>query len=141
MATDVPSGDLTVVERTWDAARVRRTDEQVLATGRLFRTVARHRGSGRIVGLNELVAPRSRADGLIDQWDTIVLPEHRGHRLGMRVKAANLLAVRRALPEARAIITWNAEENRPMLDVNEALGFRPVLVEAAMEAQAPLQRR
>ena len=78
--------------------------------------------------------------GLIDQWDTIVLPEHRGHRLVMRVKAANLIALREAMPEARAIITWNAEENRPMLDVNEALGFRPILVEAAMEATAPLRR-
>ena len=59
----------------------------------------------------------------------------------MRVKAANLIAVREALPEARAIITWNAEENRHMLDVNEALGFRPVLAEASMEASAPLRRR
>ncbi|MBD4636278.1 GNAT family N-acetyltransferase, partial [Xanthomonas citri pv. citri] len=75
------------------------------------------------------------------QWDTIVLPEHRGHRLGMRVKAANLIAVRDALPGARAIITGNAEENRHMLDVNEALGFRPVLAEASMEAPAPLRRR
>ena len=103
--------------------------------------MARHRATGRIVALSELVAPRSRPDGLIDQWDTIVLSEHRGHRLGMRVKAANLIAVRDALPEASAIITWNAEENRHMLDVNEALGFRPVLAEASMEASAPLRRR
>ena len=140
MSTDVPAGDLTVAEQTWDAERVRRRDEQILLTGRLFRAVARHRGTGRVVGLNELVAPRSRPDGLVDQWDTIVLPEHRGHRLGMRVKAANLIALREAVPEARAIITWNAEENRPMLDVNEALGFRPILVEAAMEARGALRR-
>ncbi|MDX2341648.1 GNAT family N-acetyltransferase [Micrococcus sp. M4NT] len=140
MSTDVPAGDLTVAEQTWDAERVRRTEEQILLTGRLFRAVARHRGTGRIVGLNELVAPRSRASGVVDQWDTIVLPEHRGHRLGMRVKAANVVALREAMPEARAIITWNAEENRPMLNVNEALGFRPILVEAAMEATAPLRR-
>ena len=141
MATDAPSGERTVVEQTWDAARVRRTDEQILATGRFFRAVARHRPSGQVVALSELVASRSRADGVIDQWDTIVLPGHRGHRLGMRVKAANLLAVRDALPQARAIITWNAEENRPMLGVNEALGFRPVLVEVSMEASGPLRRR
>ena len=140
MSMDVPAGDLTVAEQTWDAERVRRREEQILLTGRFFRAVVRHRGTGRIVGLNELVAPRSRTSGVVDQWDTIVLPEHRGHRLGMRVKAANLIALREAMPEARAIITWNAEENRPMLDVNEALGFRPILVEAAMEATAPLRR-
>lgn len=140
MSTDVPSGDLTVAEQTWDAERVRRQEEQILLTGRFFRAAVRHRDTGRIVGVNELVAPRSRTSGLVDQWDTIVLPEHRGHRLGMRVKAANLVALRRALTEARAIITWNAEENRPMLDVNEALGFQPILVEAEMQAHGPLRR-
>ncbi|MDO4239050.1 GNAT family N-acetyltransferase [Micrococcus sp.] len=107
MATDVPAGDRTVAEQTWDAARVLRNDQHVAGTGRLFRAVARHRGTGRIVGLNELVAPRSRTSGVVDQWDTIVLPEHRGHRLGMRVKAANVVALREAMPEARAATPEN----------------------------------
>ena len=49
------------------------------------------------------------------------------------VKAANLIQVHRAAPDATSILTWNAEENRYMLDVNEALGFRQVLVEAAFQ--------
>lgn len=136
MSTDAPAGDLTVVETVWDAGRMRRFEERLLLTSRLFRAAARHKETGTVVALNELVVERSNEDGFVDQWDTIVAPEHRGHRLGMLVKAANIVAVREATPQAPAIVTWNAEENRHMLAVNEALGFYPILVEAALEAPA-----
>jgi GNAT superfamily N-acetyltransferase len=77
---------------------------------------------------------RVNPDAFVDQFDTIVLPEHRGHRLGMLVKAANLLQVRRAAPTATSIVTWNAAENRHMLAVNEALGFYPILISGGFEA-------
>lgn len=136
MTTDVPAGDLTIVEAVWDAARMRRFDEQLLLTSRLFRAAARHQESGAVVALNELVVPRSNEHGFVDQWDTIVAPEHRGHRLGLLVKAANIIALREAIPQSPAIVTWNAEENRHMLAVNESLGFYPILVEAALETTA-----
>jgi hypothetical protein len=60
------------------------------------------------------------------QWDTLVLREHRGHRLGLLVKAANLQALITELPEVRRVFTWNATENEPMLRVNRALGFAPI---------------
>lgn len=95
----------------------------------------RHLPTGQLVALNELLRDRSNADAFVGQWDTVVLPEHRGHRLGMAVKAANILQVRESEPTATAIITWNAEENRHMLRVNEELGFREILREAALEKQ------
>ena len=133
MYTDIPSGAMTTTESTWDAERMRRGDEERLVTNRMFRTVVRHLPSGAVVALNELMVDRSNPEAFVDQWDTVVAPEHRGHRLGMLVKAANIIQVREAIPSAETIMTWNAEENRHMLNVNEALGFRPVLVEAALE--------
>ena len=53
-----------------------------------------------------------------------MLPAHRGHRLGLRLKADNLIRATDAEPALRAIDTWNAEENLHMVAVNEALGFR-----------------
>jgi hypothetical protein len=58
---------------------------------------------------------------------TIVDATHRGHRLGMLVKAANLRALRDAVPAVERVITWNAASNTHMIAINEALGFRPQL--------------
>nr|WP_108870794.1 GNAT family N-acetyltransferase [Tessaracoccus timonensis] len=135
MSRDVPSGGLTVTPTTWTAKRIRERDERNLISNRFYRSAVRHIPTGQLVALNELLRDRSNADAFVDQWDTVVLSEHRGHRLGMAVKAANILQVREAEPTATAIITWNAEENRHMLRVNEELGFREILREAALEKQ------
>ncbi len=60
-----------------------------------------------------------------------MLREHRGHRLGMLLKVENLLALERLAPGRPAVLTWNACENRPMLDVNDAVGFVAIGYEGA----------
>jgi len=60
------------------------------------------------------------------QWDTIVRGEHRGHRLGLLVKAANLQQLREQMPAVRWLNTWNAADNRHMVPINDRLGFRPM---------------
>ena len=60
------------------------------------------------------------------QWDTIVAGAHRGHRLGLLTKTANLQLLRQAQPEVRWINTWNAESNAHMVGINERLGFQPM---------------
>jgi GNAT superfamily N-acetyltransferase len=60
-----------------------------------------------------------------------VLREHRGHGLGMLVKLVNLAALQRDHPGYPSVVTYNAEENRHMLSVNEALGFVPIGYEGA----------
>jgi hypothetical protein len=44
----------------------------------------------------------------------------------MLLKVENLRHLAREAPAADRVVTWNADENRPMLQVNEALGFRHV---------------
>ncbi len=67
------------------------------------------------------------------QWDTLVLREHRGLRLGMWIKAANLRAAVDRHPRIRRLTTYNAESNAPMLRVNRAMGFAPVCRETCFE--------
>jgi GNAT superfamily N-acetyltransferase len=126
MSTDVPLGDLAVEEEAWDAERVRAIFRVARAQGRrVVETVAVHRESGRAVAFTNL-GIAEHTPQMAYQWDTLVLAEHRGHRLGQLVKAANLRALRAGLPGVRRVVTWNAESNAPMLRVNRALGFEPV---------------
>ena len=125
MSTDEPNAGLEVEEQTWDAARVRSEDGEQLAQGLwLLTSAVEHVPSGRLVAYSQLAAPPHTTE-FCEQEDTLVLGEHRGHRLGMLVKTAQLQALAERRPTVRRISTWNAEENRWMLAINVALGFRP----------------
>ncbi len=133
MSTDAPHGDIAVDEEVWDAERVRSTETRMASDDRyLLTAAAEHVASGRLVAYSVLTVPRA-AGRVARQEDTLVTAEHRGHRLGLLVKAANLLRLSEQAPELPAVYTWNAEENRPMLDVNDRLGFVGVGVEGQWE--------
>ncbi|HET7279968.1 MAG TPA: GNAT family N-acetyltransferase [Dermatophilaceae bacterium] len=123
MSTDIPLDELVAEEEDWDAERLRAKLEREREAGRLLlEAVVRHLPTGRLVGHTDLaVTPPDRE--LAYQLDTFVLDEHRGHGLGLRLKAANLLALMDGLPEVAAVRTWNAQENEHMLAVNRRLGF------------------
>ncbi|KAA1380576.1 GNAT family N-acetyltransferase [Aeromicrobium fastidiosum] len=125
MSTDAPSAGMVVVPDPWDAGRVREHDQRIASSGRtMLTTVAEHVPSGVLAGFTEVVV--SDGDAVAVQEDTLVLTDHRGRRLGMLLKKANAQQLVAAFPDVEAVVTWNAEENRPMLDVNEQLGFREI---------------
>jgi GNAT superfamily N-acetyltransferase len=131
MSTDAPTAGLEEPEDPWTVERLL-ADEEEEADGprTAFVAAVEHVPSGRLAGFTELVAPAER-DRPVDQEDTIVVREHRGHRLGMLLKAANLAQLERVRPGHPAVVTYNAEENRHMLAVNETLGFAPFVHEGA----------
>ncbi|MFC8922457.1 GNAT family N-acetyltransferase [Cellulosimicrobium sp. NPDC057127] len=125
MSTDAPVGGVDYGEDPWDAHRVRTWVDQLRGRGYGFlMTVAEHVPTRTLAAFTVLELPRDRP-AVVHQEDTLVLREHRGRRLGMLVKVANLEALRDALPEGRRVHTGNAEENTHMLAINVALGFRP----------------
>nr|WP_276610580.1 GNAT family N-acetyltransferase [Kineococcus siccus] len=122
MSTDAPQGDLTVEPEVWDPARVRAAEAMRTAQGRRTWTAVAADATGTLVGYTMLVQSAHEPERLL-QWDTLVVAEHRGHRLGMLLKVAALRAAVADAPEARRVSTWNATTNGPMIAVNEALGF------------------
>jgi hypothetical protein len=132
MSTDAPHGDLDIEEEPWDADRVRRRDEhRVQAKRRALIAAVEHIPSGRLIAYNGLTMSETAPTRPVHQAETLVLSEHRGHRLGTIVKIANIQHLARVNPDAPLIFTDNAEENRPMLDVNEAVGFEAIAYQAA----------
>lgn len=129
MSTDVPIGDLPRGAETWNAERVSELDEfhRKEKLDDLW-TIAVHRESGEPVAHTFLSVPEEKP-GLAWQEDTLVRPDHRGHRLGLLVKVANLRRLRAEHPGVRRVRTWNADENAHMLAINDALGFRADAVE------------
>jgi hypothetical protein len=139
MSVDAPMGDLDWEPEAWDADRIRE-QERLTAEQRRTRlmTAVRHQKSGRLVAFSSMGVSQLQADPAY-QWDTIVLREHRGHRLGMLAKVVNTRLLLKEVPEARRIVTWNAESNSHMVAINDVLGFRPVerLAEWVYEIRRP----
>jgi ribosomal protein S18 acetylase RimI-like enzyme len=55
---------------------------------------------------------------------TMVLPEHRGHRLGLATKLASHRFLRREVPDCHLVVTSNADVNTHMNAINNAMGYR-----------------
>lgn len=125
MSTEVPIAGLNWEGEEWDAARVRQ-EEATWQAGGIASTaaVARHDATGELAAYTVLTH-REATPAMVYQEDTLVAPGHRGHRLGMLVKIANLRRVQELWPAATSVMTWNANENRHMLAINIALGFKP----------------
>ena len=122
MPVEAPHGDLDVEEEVWDEERVRSHEARADAMGReLIVSVARHIPSDRLVGFTELTVSRE-FQATAYQWDTLVLREHRGHRLGGLLKIANMRRLDELNFGVERISTFNSSGNGPMLKVNKDLG-------------------
>ena len=105
-------------------ARVRLEEAQWAEQGRTPQVSVAVSDGGEVVGHTQLLFPAEGDE--VYQWDTIVLPTHRGHALGLALKVATMQQAADLLEGRRRITTYNAAGNEPMIRVNEALGFRQI---------------
>lgn len=130
LAVDAPTGDIDFEAGAMTVEVYEEQSRRRIETGRrVLVTVAVH--DGQAVAHSTLSVPPGDTEmPHLNQWGTYVHRAHRGHRLGLAVKAANLRAVQQAHPERTLISTTNSPANAPMVAINELMGFRPVDVMA-----------
>ena len=133
---EAPTGEMELEREVWDEQRVRGGEKQARDVGRhLVAVAALAPGTSEMVGLTEVVVSE-HATHRGFQSGTLVLPDHRGHALGLAMKVANHRQVRRLFPDCRVLLTGNAGVNVAMNAVNDRLGYREV--ERCVEVQKEL---
>ncbi|MGH8946827.1 MAG: GNAT family N-acetyltransferase [Acidimicrobiia bacterium] len=135
-----PREDLEFDDTTYTPEKWRDIEEKDMARGnRLVAHVAVDKESGQFVGLSEIIVQKYQPD-LAWQGDTGVHPEHRNKGLGRWLKAATIKLVLAEHPKIERIDTGNAGSNEPMLNINVAMGYRPILLTNAWQGDLALVR-
>lgn len=124
MSSDVPLGGVDYQPVTFDEARLRLGEERAGQSYDSVVAAARERASGALVAYSVVYLPHDGEDAIQD--DTLVMPDHRGHRLGTLLKLATLEAVQREHPGRRLLHTWTSPDNPAMHHTNLGFGYRPV---------------
>jgi GNAT superfamily N-acetyltransferase len=109
----------------WDADRYReQVDDLREARGRhVYTLAALHDASGEMAAVTAVEADLDNREWGHQQL-TAVIRKHRGHRLGLLVKAAMLEWLATAEPQLGYIVTGNAAVNQHMIAINDQLGYR-----------------
>jgi GNAT superfamily N-acetyltransferase len=111
----------------WDARRVRDRADAAVREGCLrgYSIAAIADATGEMAGLTQVFV-----DPEFPEWGhqgvTAVTRPHRGHRLGLLIKAAMLEWLATEEPKLERIATDNAATNEYMIAVNETLGYELV---------------
>jgi GNAT superfamily N-acetyltransferase len=125
LPVDAPTGDIDFEAEKMTPTTWRQREAKVKLMGRtLYHTIATD-SSGDAVAVTTIGVPEHDPPKVY-QWATLVQREHRGHRLGLAVKARNLRCMQHDNPDRAVIYTGNEETNQHMLAINQKMGFRPV---------------
>ncbi len=131
---DEPTGAVQNEAPVYTAERVREMQQRLEARGmRAIITVA-FAPDGSIAAQTEINYSGVEGNTVAFQENTLVMPAHRGHRLGTAVKLANYRVLAQEAPGIARIFTGNSDLNSHMNAINDRFGFKPVYTEIAYQS-------
>ena len=120
---DQPAGEFVYEFARTEVGQMRADEERLTRYGAAHHVTAAVDGAGQVAGFAEFVRYPDEPES-VDIWSTGVARDHRGHGLGLRLKAASGLWMRELDPAARLVGTANHEGNDAMIGINGTLGYR-----------------
>lgn len=132
LGVEAPSGDIELEPRGITPEIFAAREQRAAEADKVMLLALALDADDRLVGFTNLSIP-GHEDEVAYQYGTLVLREHRGHRLGMAMKAASLHLLQERFTDRTYIDTINAEQNGPMVGINEEIGFRPVELRTAFK--------
>lgn len=131
---EAPIGELDLEPDPITVERVRKSEQSAVEDGILRLSVLAVAPDETVVAMTDIHVPDEPGDWA-HQEITLVHPDHRGHRLGLRIKLENHRQLRRLCGGVHTIETGNAAVNEHMIGINRLLGFQP------LDAYREYQRR
>lgn len=129
---DQPLGELDFEWVENNVQRLRVDEEFTRRFGLRRNVLAAVDADGRVAGYHSFMTvadePRSA-----EVWDTGVVRAHRGHGLGLRIKAAATLWLLETRPSTRWVETANNATNQWMIAVNRRLGYQVIATQHRFE--------
>lgn len=119
---DAPRGALVLEDEHLTAEEVRESERWLGLTGQVWHVLVAVDAHGRAAGMTEITYDPALPT-LVEQGATAVLAAHRGHGLGLWLKARMLAQVITEWPQAVTVRTDNAPSNYHMIEINRRLGF------------------
>lgn len=135
---DDPEEDVEHEASEYTPERIRSGEQRRRERGTAAITAVAIAPDGSCVGNSEILVQESKGTTLAWQENTLVMPQHRGHRLGLALKVATHRQLGERAPHLRVLATFNSQVNPWMIGINEKLGYRVALREVALQGRPDL---
>ncbi len=132
---DEPDEEVEHEPAEYTPERIRESERRMRESGTTRIVAVAVAPGGEFVGNTEVHVHEAPGSTLGYQENTLVMPDHRGHRLGLGLKVATHRQLAERAPQLRSLVTWNSHVNPWMIAVNEKLGYEVLFHELVLQGR------